>query len=67
MMPGEVGWTGAMLAGSVMDLCNTLSPNHVSPVGAKTQCLVSGTMGSGTKIKADMMFSASHPTSMVRW
>lgn len=67
MMPGEVGWTGAMLAGSVTDLCSTLSPNHASPVGAKTQCLVSGTMGFGTKIKADMMFSVLHPTSMVRW
>lgn len=67
MMPGGVGWTGATLAGSVMGLCNIPSQNRENPVEARTQCPASGTTGFGTKIKADMMFSVLHPTSMVRY
>lgn len=65
MMPGEVDWTGATLAGSAMALCNTPSPSRESPAEARTQCPVSGTTGFGIKLKADMMCSVLHPTSMV--
>ena len=66
-MPGGVGWTGAMLAGSVMGLYSIPSQNPENPAEARTQCPESGTTGFGTKIKADTMSSVLHPTSMVRY
>lgn len=66
MMHGGRGWIGVMQAGSTMDQFSTLSPNPESPAEERTQCLESGIMGSGIKIKADTMFSVLHQTSMVR-
>lgn len=65
-MPGGQGWTGVTPAGSATAPCSTLSPSPGSLAEGRTQCLGSGIMGSGIKIKADMTFSVSLQTSMVR-
>lgn len=65
MKHGDQGWTGVMQAGLVMDQCNIPLPNPENLVEEKTQYLESGIMGSGIKIKADMMSSVLHQTSMV--
>lgn len=66
MMHGGRGWIGVTQAGSMMDQCSTLSPNPESPAEERTQCPESGIMGSGIKIKADMMFSVLRQISTVR-
>lgn len=62
---GRRGWTGATLAGWLMELCNTQSHNHVIAVGVWVLPQGCGVMGSDTDYSASLMHFASQPPSKV--